>query len=237
MMADEEPRRVLITGAGQGIGLEWARQEAEAGATVIATARDPDRSEGLRELRAARDVVVLPLDVTSDASVDAAARTVEERFGGVDTLINNAGTYGPRDDRSLTAPSDDLQRVLEVNTVGPYRVTRRFMPLVRRGQRPRILFLTSKMGSIGDGPGGGNYAYRMSKAALDMLGANLASDLRPEGVLVLLLHPGWVKTRMGGPGAHLEVERSVADLRRVVERARETQSGSFFDHAGAVVPW
>jgi NAD(P)-dependent dehydrogenase (short-subunit alcohol dehydrogenase family) len=230
-------RRVLITGAGQGIGLEWARQEADAGATVIATARDPDASEGLRDLGTRREVAILPLDVTSDASVEAAARAVEERFGAVDTLVNNAGTYGPRDDRSLTASPDDVRRVLEVNTVGPYRVTRRFMPLVRKGHRPRILFLTSRMGSIGDSPGGGNYGYRISKAALDMLGANLASDLRSEGILVLLLHPGWVKTRMGGAGARLEVERSVADLRRVVDQARETQSGSFFDHSGAVVPW
>jgi NAD(P)-dependent dehydrogenase (short-subunit alcohol dehydrogenase family) len=236
-MAAEKPRRIVITGAGQGIGLEWARQEADAGSTVIATARDPDGSEGLRALRAERDVAVLPLDVTSDASVDAAAAAVEERFGGVDTLINNAGTYGPRDDRTLSASPDEVRRVLEVNTVGPYRVTRRFMPLLRRGHRPRILFLTSKMGSIGDGPGGGSYAYRMSKSALDMLGANLASDLRQDAIVVLLLHPGWVRTRMGGPGAHLDVPRSVSDLRRVVEKARETQSGSFFDHAGAVVPW
>jgi NAD(P)-dependent dehydrogenase (short-subunit alcohol dehydrogenase family) len=236
-MRDDKPRRVLITGAGQGIGLEWARQEAEAGSTVIATAREPEQSEGLRELGTRRDVAVLPLDVTSEASVEAAALAVEERFGGVDTLVNNAGTYGPRDDRALTAPPDDVRRVLEVNTVGPYRVTRRFLPLLRKGHRPRILFLTSRMGSIGDSPGGGNYGYRISKAALDMLGANLASDLRSEGIVVLLLHPGWVKTRMGGPGAHLDVQRSVSDLRRVVEKARETQSGSFFDYSGAVVPW
>ena len=236
-MKADEPRRVLITGAGQGIGLEWARQEAEAGSTVIATARDPEPSAGLKALGESRDVVVLPLDVTSDASVEAAARAVEERFGGIDTLINNAGTYGPRDDRALSAPPDALRQVLEVNTVGPYRVTRRFLPLLRRGRRPRILFLSSKMGSIGDGPGGGYYGYRMSKTALDMLGANLASELRSEGIVVLLLHPGWVKTRMGGPGAHLEVERSVAGLRRVVEKTRDTQTGSFLDHAGDVVPW
>src|SRR5262245_17204000 len=114
-MRDEKARRVLITGAGQGIGLEWARQEAEAGAVVIATARDPDRSEGLGHLRASRDIAVLPLDVTDDGSVEAAARAVEERFGGIDTLINNAGTYGPRDDRALSAPPDDLRRVMEVN--------------------------------------------------------------------------------------------------------------------------
>jgi len=240
-MALTNKRRVLITGAGQGIGLEWARQEAQGGESiVIATARDPKESPGLLELeKSARpgSVVVLPLDVTDDASVETAARAVRERFEGLDELVNNAGTYGPRDDARLKAPPEEVRRVLEVNAVGPYRVTRDFLPLLRQGREVRIVFITSLMGSIGDGPGGGSYGYRMSKSALNMLGANLAHELAEDRIVCLVLHPGWVKTRMGGAQAPLPLEQSVRDLRRVTMRASMTESGAFLDHSGEPLPW
>ena len=233
-------RRVLITGAGQGIGLEWARQESQEGSTVIATTRDPKSAPGLAALeKTARpgSIAVLPLDVTDDASIDAAARAVQERFGGLDELVNNAGTYGPRDDRRLGAATDEVRQVLEVNTLGPYRVTRRFLPLLKFGREARIVFVTSQMGSIGDGPSGASYGYRMSKAALNMLGANLAYDLREDRIVVLVLHPGWVQTRMGGPKAPIPLEQSVRGLRRVTMRAAPTDSGMFLDHSGEPLPW
>jgi len=233
-------RRVLITGAGQGIGLEWARQESQAGSTVIATARDPKSAPGLAELeKTARSgsIAVLPLDVTDDASVEAAARAVQERFGGLDEVVNNAGTYGPRDDRRLGAPPEEVRRVLEVNAIGPYRVTRRLLPLMRSGREARVVFITSLMGSIGDGPSGSSYGYRMSKAALNMLGANLAQDLRDERITCVILHPGWVQTRMGGPKAPIPLEQSVRDMRRVTMRASPLESGMFLDHSGEPLPW
>jgi len=233
-------RRVLITGAGQGIGLEWARQEAQAGSTVIATARDPKAAPGLSELeKSARpgSIAVLPLDVTDDASIEAAARAVQERFGGLDELVNNAGTYGPRDDRRLGAPPDEIRQVLEVNALGPYRVTRRMLPLLKFGREASIVFITSLMGSIGDGPSGSSYGYRMSKAALNMLGANLAHDLRDERIACVLLHPGWVQTRMGGPKAPIPLEQSVRDMRRVTMRISPTESGMFLDASGEPLPW
>ena len=233
-------RRVLITGAGQGIGLEWARQESQAGSTVIATARDPKSAPGLQELEKAGrpgSIAVLPLDVTDDASVEAAARAVQERFGGLDELVNNAGVYGPRDDQRLGAPVEEVRRILEVNSIGPYRVTRRFLPLLKFGREARIVFITSLMGSMGDGPGGGSYGYRMSKAALNMLGANLAQDLRDERIVSVILHPGWVQTRMGGPKAPVPLEQSVRDMRRVTMRASPTHSGLFLDRSGEPLPW
>lgn len=233
-------RRVLITGAGQGIGLEWARQESRDGSVVIATARDPKSSPALADLAATArpgSIAVLPLDVTDDASIDAAARAVQERFGGLDELVNNAGTYGPRDDRRLGAPVEEVRQILEVNTLGPYRVTKRFLPLLKFGRDARVVFITSQMGSIGDGPSGASYGYRMSKAALNMLGANLAYDLREDRIVVLVLHPGWVQTRMGGPRAPLPLEQSVRGLRRVTMRAVPTDSGMFLDHSGEPLPW
>jgi NAD(P)-dependent dehydrogenase (short-subunit alcohol dehydrogenase family) len=241
-------RTVLITGAGGGLGLEWAARELEEGATVIATARDPESSPGLEALGDARregtggaqkrgELLVLRMDVTDDASVQQTRREVERRVSHIDDLVNNAGTYGPRGGAVLEAPPDEVRRVLEVNTIGPYRVTRAFLPLLREGGRSRIIFITSRMGSIGDGPSGSSYAYRMSKSALNMFGANLARDLTGRGILCLLLHPGWVRTRMGGREAPLDIASSVAGMRRVVAAAAPARSGSFFDFEGREIPW
>jgi NAD(P)-dependent dehydrogenase (short-subunit alcohol dehydrogenase family) len=232
-------RTVLITGAGQGIGLEWVRQEAADGATVIATARDPRTAEGLEAAMREQPgkITVMRMDVSDQTSVDDCAREVTKRHPALDDLVNNAGTYGSRDDRGLGADSPQIDQVLAVNAVGPYRVTRAFLPLLRRGRSPRILFISSRMGSIGDSPSGASYAYRMSKAALNMLGANLARDLREEGMLCLLLHPGWVRTRMGGTRASVPVADSVAGMRRVATHAGLTHSGAFLDYTGAIVPF
>jgi NAD(P)-dependent dehydrogenase (short-subunit alcohol dehydrogenase family) len=233
-------RRVLITGAGQGLGLEWARQALADGARVVATARRPEESEGLNALAQgapAGRLTVLPMDVTDDASVAAAAGAVAAEVGALDELVNNAGTYGPRGDHALAASPDDVRRILEVNAIGPYRVTRAFLALLKKGSGPRVVFITSRMGSIGDAPGGASYAYRMSKSALNMLGANLASDLRGEGIVAMLLHPGWVKTRMGGDRAPVTIPESVTGMRRLAARATPAESGRFFDYSGAPVPW
>ncbi len=233
-------RRVLITGAGQGLGLEWTRQALADGARVVATARRPEESAGLLALAQgapAGRLTVLPLDVTDDASVDAAAQAVAAEVGALDELVNNAGTYGPRGDNALAASPDEVRRILEVNSVGPYRVTRAFLALLRKGSAARVVFITSKMGSIGDAPGGSSYAYRMSKSALNMLGANLASDLRGDGIVSVILHPGWVKTRMGGDRAPVTMSDSVTGMRRLAARLTLAESGRFFDYSGTSVPW
>jgi NAD(P)-dependent dehydrogenase (short-subunit alcohol dehydrogenase family) len=236
----KDGRRVVITGAGQGLGLEWARQEIADGAMVLATARDPEGSPALaalqREAGAAR-LTILPMDVADDASVERGARAAAEHLGAVDLLVNNAGIFGPRDDRALAGPPSEVTRVLEINAVGPYRVTRAFLPLLRQGAQPRVVFITSRMGSIGDRPSGGSYAYRMSKSALNMLAANLAHDLGADGIVCLLFHPGWVQTRMGGKQAPILAPDAIAGMRRVAEGSTPEQSGGFFDHQGAVVPW
>jgi NAD(P)-dependent dehydrogenase (short-subunit alcohol dehydrogenase family) len=234
-------RTVLITGAGRGLGLEWVRQDLASGATVIATARDPESSSGLKELEAiagaAGRLTILKMDVTDDASVGQAATEIAGRTAAIDDLILNAGLYGPKDPVPLDGSPAEVRHVLEVNAVGPYRVARTFLPLLRKGSSPRLLFVTSRMGSIGDGPSGGCSAYRMSKSALNMLGANLAQSLRDDRILCLLLHPGWVRTRMGGEGAPVLPRDSVAGMRRVVAAARPDQSGTFIDFRGEPVPW
>lgn len=232
-------RTMVISGAGRGIGLEWARQELEAGTRVIATARDPEASEELRELAASgkHRLNILKMDVTDDASIERAAEAIGRLAPAVDDLLHNAGVFGPKDAAPLEGSPDEVRHVLEVNAIGPYRVTRRLLPLLRKGNSPRIIFITSRMGSIGDSPSGGAFAYRMSKSALNMLGVNLAQTLHGDGILSLMLHPGWVRTRMGGASATVEVKDSVAGMRRVVAEARQEQSGTCVDFRGQSVPW
>lgn len=219
---------ILITGAGRGIGLELARQLAARGHRVVGTARD---ARGLDTLRAA-GLTAETLDVQSDASVAALA---ERRADApLDVLVNNAGV-GAWTSLDATT-SAELMQLFDVNAVGPLRVSRALLGPLRRC-RGRMFHLTSKMGSIGDGPSGGSYAYRMSKAALNMASANLAADLRGAGVASIVVHPGWVQTDMGGRGAPLGVEACAAALVTLVETRGLESTGQFLNYDGRPIPW
>ena len=228
-----------MTGASRGIGLEYVRQWLERGERVFALARDPEGSEGLTALarRFAATAVPVACDVADDRSVEAARREVAGAVDGLDVLVNNAGILGgrkPFDELDM----DEIHRHLEVNALGPLRVARAFLPLLRAG-RPvrRLVHMTSLMGSIEDNRSGDAYAYRMSKAALNMASRSLAVDLADEGVVSVALHPGWVRTRMGGPGARLGVEEAVASLIATIDRLGPPESGGFFDRDGQPLPW
>jgi NAD(P)-dependent dehydrogenase (short-subunit alcohol dehydrogenase family) len=219
---------ILITGAGRGIGLELARQLAARGHRVVGTARD---ARGLDALRAA-GLASETLDVTSDASVAALA---ERRADApLDVLVNNAGVGAWTSLEATT--SAELLQLFDVNAVGPLRVSRALLGPLRRS-RGRLFHVTSKMGSIGDGPSGGSYAYRMSKAALNMASANLAADLRGAGIASIVVHPGWVQTDMGGRGAPLTVEASAAGLVTLVETRGLESTGQFLNYDGRPIPW
>ena len=232
-------RRVLVTGASRGIGLEYARQWIDAGARVFALARDPEGSDGLMALASRHAGSLMPVrcDVADDASVAAARRRVGEETDGLEILINNAGVMGSHED--LEALDLDLvRRTFEVNTVGPIRVTRAFLDLLMAGQRPRrIVNMTSLMGSIDDNRSGDAYAYRMSKAALNMATRSMAVDLSRNGIVAVVLHPGWVRTAMGGKSAPTPVEEAVASLVRTIESLDMDHSGGFFDRDGQPLPW
>lgn len=232
-------RRVLVTGANRGIGLEYARQWLAAGARVFALARDPEGSEGLEELAAGYPdhLVRVPCDVADDASVDGARRLVGEETEGLEILVNNAGVMGSRDEVDAL-DLDRVRRTFEVNALGPLRVTGAFLDLLRAGERPRrIVNMTSLMGSIEDNGSGGAYAYRMSKAALNMATRSLALDLASEGIVAVVLHPGWVRTDMGGENARLPVDEAVESLIRTIEGLDADASGGFYDRDGERLPW
>lgn len=224
---------VLITGANRGIGLEFVRQYAADGWHVVAACRDPAEAADLELVNG--DVVKQPLDVTSAESVS----NLVEATGGepVDVLINNAGVYL---DRGIAFGEFDYERwreSFEVNVLGPMRLAEGLADAVAASKRRFMVFITSQMGSIADNTSGGAYAYRSSKAALNAAVRSLSVDLRPRGIACLLLHPGWVRTDMGGKSATLDVRDSVHGMRRVIERFDLERSGSFLRYNGEAVPW
>ncbi|HXV75247.1 MAG TPA: SDR family oxidoreductase [Candidatus Polarisedimenticolaceae bacterium] len=203
----------LVTGAARGIGLEAVSQLVDRGHLVFAAVRVAG-STGIADL--ARDhpgrVHEVVMDVADDQSVAGAAGRVAELTDRLDLLINNAGIY-PQDGGGIeTLDLGALLTAFQVNALGPLRVTRALLPLLRRGDGKRIVQVTSLMGSIGDNGSGGSYAYRMSKAALNMANRNLAHELRPEGFVCVAVHPGWVRTRMGGSAAPLGLREAVEQL-------------------------
>ncbi len=221
---------VLITGANRGLGLEFARQYAAAGWKVIGTARKPERADELNAL----SVEVAQLDVADQASIDALAKSLEGR--PLDLLINNAGIF-PRANKIEEVNFDDYSRTLAVNTVGPVRVTRALLPNLRLGDKKTIANITSRLGSIGLNDFGVFYGYRESKAALNMFTKSLAIELDPEGFTCLTIHPGWVKTDMGGENADLTPEESISGMRAVIQKLGPEDTGTYWSYSGEEVPW
>ncbi len=223
---------VLITGANRGIGLELARQYAGLGWRVLACCRNPSGANALAGL--GKNVEVLPLDVTDEAQIAALARRLDGQ--AIDILLNNAGIHGGEQSFGANEPADWL-RVFHVNCVAPLRLTEALVEHVARSDQRKVIAITSRMGSIGDHPGGGDYSYRSSKAALNMAMVSAAADLKPRGIAIGLLHPGWVKTDMGGQGAPVSREASATGIRQVIDALDLSRTGGFWDYQGKVLPW
>jgi len=227
---------VLITGAGRGLGLEFVRQYAAEGWNVLACCRNPAAAAELSQLAAppGASITIHALDVARPEQIGALA--AELATGSLDLLINNAGVYPVRADLG-TLVYDAWVEGTEVNTLGPVRMTEALLGPLSRGDGAKVVNITSKMGSIADNSSGGSYGYRASKAALNMASVCLAHDLRPRGIVVLILHPGWVETDMGGAGAPVSVEESVGGMRRVIAESSLEDSGKFLAFDGEEVPW
>jgi NAD(P)-dependent dehydrogenase (short-subunit alcohol dehydrogenase family) len=223
-------RTVLITGANRGIGLELARQYAADGWQVIGTARKPQTASALASL----DVRIMQLDVTDQESVDRLAAELGDV--SIDLLINNAGIL-PRMHSIDAINIDDVNRTLAVNTVGPMRVTGALLAALRSGQSGKIVNITSQLGSITNNTGGSFYGYRESKAALNMFTRSLAAELRSDGIICVVVHPGWVQTDMGGTNATLTAEQSVSGIRSVIDGLEQSDTGTFWNYDGRPLPW
>ena len=227
---------VLVTGSNRGLGLEWCRQYAEAEWRVFASCRDPGTADALNDLaRAHRRLSVHRLDVTRPESVCALRAELQNE--SIDVLVNNAGVYFEKCASTATMRYDEWLHTLEVNTLGPLRVTEALVDLVARSRRRLVVAITSHMGSIAEISAPGDTYYRSSKAALNAAMKGLSFAVLERGIGVLLLHPGWVKTRMGGWDAPLTTAESVAGMRTLVDAFSLDQSGRFLRYDGTDIPW
>ena len=238
----DEPFTVLITGAGRGLGLAFAQAYAQTGWRVIATHRPGGEIDTLQALAGANPLVeLLPLDVCDAAQVRTLAVSLEGR--AIDLLLNNAGVNGPsaangdaQGQEFGTMDYDAWLDVFAANTLGPVRVTEALIDNVIASRKKTVVVVSSALASIARSRGG-KLAYRSSKAAINMVFKTLAVDLAPLGVTVACFCPGWVQTRMGGPGALLSPEDAVARVRAAIDVLTFADSGSFWNEKGETIAW
>lgn len=245
------PRSVLITGTNRGIGLQLVRSFLELSSPpkhLIATCRNPDDAVALQSLaKEHKNITVLKLDCSNveDDKVASFVSQVEEvlQGEGLNLLINNAG-------KLIREPvtAETLSDVFTVNAFAPLLITKALIPLLRKAadstegeglslSRAGVVNMSSKVGSIADNGKGGNYLYRGAKIALNMFNKNLSIEYGKDGLLFVLLHPGWVKTEMGGPNALISTEESVQGMMQMMEKCTEEHQARFFDYNGVEIPW
>lgn len=232
----------FITGANRGIGLEYARQLLAAGEAVIATAREPAKAEALHALAADYpQLAVEAVDLDDRASITALAARLEGR--AIDVLFNNAGLYGGSWDDSAhrqSAQNMDFalwEQIMRVNVMAPYLLSQLLLPNLELGKRKLLVNMSSDLGSIANNTQGQSYAYRSSKAALNMVTKGLSVDLAPNSITVIAMAPGWTKTDLGGTAATWDASESVARQRQVLASLTLADTGTFRDLLGQTVPW
>jgi NAD(P)-dependent dehydrogenase (short-subunit alcohol dehydrogenase family) len=225
---------VLITGTNRGIGLKFAEEYSKLGWHVIATCRNPSHANKLNQLaKDSGSIEIYPLEVSNSDQIHELADALKNK--PIDVLINNAGIH-----RSCTLGSIDKQAWLEsftINSIAPYEVTIHLLDNILQGSLKKVISITSKMGSIDDNTSGGSYIYRSSKTALNSIMRSLEHDLGHHGIATLTLHPGWVKTDMGGMGAWINVDESVAGMIKQIEKLNLSNAGRYVDYAGKKINW
>jgi NAD(P)-dependent dehydrogenase (short-subunit alcohol dehydrogenase family) len=232
-----EQRTVFISGANRGIGLGIALLMVGKGYTVLAGYREEARSERLfQKAREDGRMVPVQVDVTRQRDLRGLADTIASRAGHLDILINSAGINLGKAGKIDRLSLRDFTESFLVNVGGPFLATRYLLPLLKEGREKKVVNITSVMGSIQLSTGD-MAPYRVSKAALNMLTKNLAIACRPFEITVVGLHPGWVRTDMGGPEAPLSVEESVSKLLGIIENLSPSRSGEVISFEGQVIPY
>ena len=224
---------VLITGANRGLGLEFVKQYAMDDYQVIACTRKIIKKDALHRLQASfENISIFTLDVADFSSIDQLSKIYKQP---IDILINNAGVYpnSSMEHINYEAWLDDFK----INTLAAFKMTTSFLPHLKKGTLKKVASLTSKMGSIDDNSGGSEYLYRSSKTALNMVMKSLSIDLKPYNLAMITLHPGWVRTDMGGPNGLIDVDESVAGMKRQIDKLSMKNTGQFIAYDGKKIPW
>ena len=226
-------QHVLITGANRGIGLALTQHYLKAGWQAIATYRKAYDIESLQALSCPQ-LALMQADVGNDEDLENLAQQLESK--GLDLIINNAGVYGPRNQALGTIDRQTWRDVLEVNTISPLMLAQALADNLAQNQGT-LAIISSKVGSIDDNSGGEGYMYRSSKTAVNQVVKSLSIDLAPYNITVVALHPGWVRTDMGGPNGHIDVQESVAGLTKVLANLNPELSGHFINYDGNEIAW
>lgn len=239
----------LITGANRGLGLAWCKQLGQMDYTILLTARSLDKAKASAEELKKEGIDAHPhrLDVTDEASIEKLANLVQEKYGKLDILINNAGINSKSTHNEMTFLKNfrlahldpkEILNMIHINGVAPIIVAKHFVSLLEKGNQPKILNMSSWLGSLTLKNTGSNYSYATSKAALNMMTRALAHDLAPQGIATVAVNPGWVQTRMGGFSANLSPEESVQRLiDNVLNRLTVENTGKFYDWDGQEHDW
>ena len=228
--------RVMITGVNRGLGLEFIKQYADAGWSVIGTCRDLDAASDAKQVAEQSGKVSLyPLDVTDAAAVQALADQLKGTV--IDVLILNAGIMGQKSVTLGQIDAEDYRRVLDANVVAPTMCAQAFREHVLASERKTLVGIGSFLGSIASNDDGGLHSYRSSKAGMHAVMHTLSIDLRDAGAIAIAMHPGWVKTDMGGENAMINTQESIAGMIRVIDGLKPTDSGRLLTYSGDELPW
>ena len=237
---------ILITGANRGLGLEFCQQYSQDNWRVFACCRDPDAADALDSIAVASAGRVTIHKMDTNISEEVSAVAAELQGESIDILINNAGvadSYGigvfeGKDDPDLNNyDMEGWQEVLNTNVISPGRVSGAFAEHVATSEKKLIVMMASGLSSIANTWQGGRYAYRTSKAALNMLMRGIGAWLEPRGVTVVSIAPGWTRTELGGPNANNSVEEAISGVRSVIERLSLEDTGSYWNFDGQRLPW
>lgn len=232
-------QHILITGSNRGLGLELVHQLAQRGDHIIATCRRPTEAHQLQQLAAAHpsQITILPLDTANPDSIAQAGEAIRKKNDRLDLLINNAGINPPGVQALDQVTPELLLETLTTNAIGPLMIVKECLPLLRAGKQPRVMNVSTQIGSFWYKKFGGTYAYSSSKAALNMITRSMAADLKRHGIITITLHPGWVQTDMGGRGAPLSPEESARSLVALADSLKMSDNGKFFKWTGEIHPW
>ena len=227
---------VLVTGANRGLGLGFVTNYLGKNVNVVSTTRDLKSSMELLALkeRFPDNLEIFELDLLKESAGDTLANFLGER--PIDILINNAGVGSTNQHFEAVSPKPWLE-VLKVNLIAPLMITQSIINNVKKGSDKKIYFLSSQLGSIGDNASGGMYIYRSSKTGLNQVVKSLSVDLKPQGITVVSLHPGWVKTDMGGPNAPVSIDESIEGMTQVIHTTDIRDTGRFLNYDGKELPW